>query len=286
MKDIRIEVLDDIEAVRKRPEMYVGSKALFGFINYLVCPVSLLLAYKARRINVIVSDVYQISADVPIKAEHSDLGVAPFQRIQPLGEGHGYEGTVLNALSQELYVAISASSSKKEWHFVRGKLISHKEAPVQAGDSETILQFTPDSSIFTVLQISPAIFASYFRRLSLLHKGVHFSITAGDAKQEYFAANGIVDMFQHIAAPYQLMLEPIQFVGKKDELILECVMAYHSWSEDHLCCFINNGRAVQGGTHERGIFNGIKRLKKKLDLPEQVDNGLILVASIHYPNVI
>jgi DNA gyrase/topoisomerase IV subunit B len=83
-----------------------------------------------------------------------------------------------------------------------------------------------------------------------------------------------------------VMHEPIQFTAKKDELILECVMAYHSWSENHLWCFINNGRAVDGGTHERGLIDGIKKLKKKLDLPEQVDNGLILVASIRYPNAV
>jgi DNA gyrase/topoisomerase IV subunit B len=275
-----------IEAVRKRPGMYVGSTALFGFINYLVCPISLLLAQGAKHIDVTATDAFEITADVHIKVEQTDEGIVPFQINHSTSEGHSFEGTVLNALSQELQVEVKTTSEKKEWHFIKGVLASHKEANVQRDSSGTILRFIPDSSIFTICQLSPAIFESYFRRLSFLHKGVHFSLTSGNSKQEFFAAEGIADLFKAISSPYQLMHEPIRFIGHKGKLTLECALAYQSWSENHLWCFINNGRAVEGGTHEEGFLLALKRLKKKLNLPEHCKNGVVLVASIRYPDVV
>ncbi len=60
-------------------------------------------------------------------------------------------------------------------------------------------------------------------------------------------------------------------------------MAYHSWKDSHLWSFVNHGRAVEGGTHEQGLLQGLKRVKKKLDLPEDFNNGVVAIASLRYP---
>jgi hypothetical protein len=102
------ELHEQLQAIRRRPAMYVGSTALFGFINYLVCPVALLLAHGAKRIDANVNDGLEISSDALIQVERTDGGlIAPFQEIRSAGAGHSFEATVLNALSQELHVSVN-----------------------------------------------------------------------------------------------------------------------------------------------------------------------------------
>src|SRR4051812_18499548 len=93
-----------IEAVRKRPGMYVGSTAFFGFINYLVCPIALLLGHRPTRIAVAADDGgFVVESDVAVPIEETTSGrLSPFEEITNLGRGHGFEGSVLNALSETL----------------------------------------------------------------------------------------------------------------------------------------------------------------------------------------
>lgn len=275
---------EPLDAIRRRPAMYVGSTAAFGFINYLVCPVALLLAHSAKRVDATVKNGFEIRSDALIPIERIEDGrIAPFQQIRQFGMGHSFEATVLTALSEELYVSVQTGSQLEEWQFVKGVLASHRSVETQQGIPGTTLRFKPDHTIFTVTEVPQAAFASYFRRLSFLHEGVRFTLCVGDDKQEYFAENGMAELFTAISAPYQLMHEPIHIVAHEDSLDLQVVMAYHSWKTNHLWCFINNGLAVEGGTHEQGFVKALKRLKRQLHLSEDFNNGVVAVASTRYP---
>ena len=117
-----IPELSTIEAVRKRPGMYVGSTAFFGFINYLVCPIALLLGQRPTRVAVSPADgKFLIDSDVALPIEETSGGrISPFEEISNLGQGHGYEGTVLNALSERLMVEVQNEHRTETLAYRRG----------------------------------------------------------------------------------------------------------------------------------------------------------------------
>src|SRR5262245_44305453 len=96
-----------VSSIRKRPAMYLGSTNLFGIIQYLVCPVALLLEQGAKQITATADDGYVISADVPLTLADVNDGLSPFEVARPVS-GFGYEGAILNALSEELHVSINS----------------------------------------------------------------------------------------------------------------------------------------------------------------------------------
>ena len=286
-----IEELSGIEAIRRRPAMYVGSTEFFGFINYLVCPIALLLGQRATRI-AIAADAggFVIEADVVVPIEETVRGrLSPFEEITSLGQGHGFEGAVLNALSERLTVEVRHKQQSETLAFRRGSRHSRHAAADRPSEPKTTLKFVPDASIFTVTSLSPAIFRSYLHRLSFLHEGVRFSLTLGSETQEFHAERGIVDLFTAVTAPYQILHEPIHLVADDGPLHLEAVLAYHSWNENGLWCFINNGRAVEGGTHEQGLADALNQLYREFKLPKakKADrNGVVGVMSLRYPDTV
>ncbi len=283
--------LATIESVRKRPGMYVGSTAFFGFINYLVCPIALLLGQRPTRIAVAADDGgFVVESDVAVPLEETSSGrLSPFEEIANLGQGHGFDGSVLNALSETLTVEVQQEHRTETMAFRRGIRESRHATTCRSGGPKTTLTFTPDASIFTVTTLSPEIFRSYLRRLSFLHQGVRFSIAFGEETQEFYAERGIVDLFAAVTAPYQLLHEPIHFVTEDGLLRLEAVFAYHSWKENGLWCFINNGRAVEGGTHEKGLDDALDQLYREFKLPKSPKadrNGVVGIMSIRYPDAV
>ncbi len=292
-----LEYPDIVTAVRANVPMYVGGTGLFGFVHYLVSPVALLLACGAKRLDVRVENGFEIRSDVVIPVERTLEGsIVPFQTIRSLPGGPGrnrVDATVLTALSQELSVTVDNGAQVQEWRFVQGVLDSHHTVgTTEATDSVpgTTLRFVPDQTLLTVTDLSPSAFESYLRRLSYLHEGVHFSFTMGGERREYHTQQGMLELFQGLAAPYQLMHEPIHLVAhvpaaapSRGDLDLEVVMAYHSWKENHIWSFINRGRSVEGGTHEQGFTQALKVLKRKLDLPDSFNNAVVAVLAIRYP---
>lgn len=286
-----IPELSTIEAVRKRPAMYVGSTAFFGFINYLVCPIALLLGQRPTRVSISPSEnQFTVESDVALPIEETSSGrISPFEEIPNLGQGHGFEGTVLNALSERLMVEVQNEHRTENLAYRRGFRESRHGTSREPSRPRTTLTFEPDASIFTVTDLSPAIFKSYLRRLSFLHRGVRFSISFGEETEEFYAERGVVDLFAAVSAPYQLLHEPIHIVAEDGPLQLEAVFAFHSWKERGLWCFINNGRAVEGGTHEKGLDDALDQIYREfklLKMPKAHRNGVVGIMSIRYPNAV
>ena len=201
------------------------------------------------------------------------------------GNGHGFEGMVVNALSQSLTVIVTTSKNKQQLQYREGERISNTTSKVAKKVQGTVLRFTPDSSILKVTKLSSAVFESYFRRLSFLHPTIRFSFTTDLGTNEYHAPGGIQEIFTAVTSPLQIMHDPIHIVTEGDGLKLEVVMAYHSWNDERLTCFINNGRAVSGGTHEIGLRSAIKRLRTVFELQKPFNNGMVAVASMYYADV-
>jgi DNA gyrase/topoisomerase IV subunit B len=281
-----------VSAVRSRPGMYVGDVSFFGFINYLVDAVSLLLSHRPTQLNVGLREgVFELRADSIISMEESPDGeLNPFERVGDNLPGFGVDGLVLNALSETLSVEVDNGNQLEIVKYRRGERIDRRMVTSEDGVTRTTLRFVPDSSIFSTTSISPAIFHSYLRRLSFLYQGVRFVLTAGDKSREYYAADGIIDLFNAASAPYQVLHEPIHIRGEEADLKLEAVLAFHSWTDDVIWCYINRGRAVEGGTHEKGLKKALDQLYKRFKQPppskgsKKSRMGVIAVVSMLYPH--
>ena len=285
------ENLTPIESIRKRPQMYVGNIDFFGIIHYMVCPVALLLSHRPSRISVTAENgEFAVESDFPLPIVETPNGeLLSFLTHDVKDEVTSYEGIVLNALSERLIVEIQHEKRRETLSFHRGVFESrHLDSKVD-GPVCTTLRFVPDSSILTLSNLSPAIFKSYLRRLSYLHGGVRFSLQLGDESHEYHAARGIVDLFDQVAAPYQILHEPIHFRAEDGTLKLEGILAFHSWKENRLLCFINHGRAAEGGTHEEGLADALVQLQETyLSARPQAHrrNGVLAILFMQYPKVI
>ena len=202
---------------------------------------------------------------------------APFEEIFKRGHGHSYEATVLNALSEKLTVEVKDGHKAQAFTYCRGVRQAHHEVTDVSCEPHTTLSFVPDASVFTVTDLSPTIFQSYLRRLSFLYQGVRFSLALGSETHEYYTERGVIDLFTSVSAPYQVLHEPIHIVGDEGFLHLEAAFAYHSWKERNVWCFINNGRAVEGGTHELGLQDAVDKLYRKFTLPmlQKADRKII-----------
>jgi DNA gyrase/topoisomerase IV subunit B len=281
-----------IEGIRKRPGMYVGSTDFFGFINYLVCPVALLLAHRPTRVAVAARDHgFVVESEVAVPIEKTSSGrITPFEEIANRGPGHSFEATVLNALSESLTVEVHHEYRVETLKFRCGTRELHHAERGPLNRPQTTLTFILDTSIFTVADLSPTMFSSYLRRLSYLYKGTRFSIVFGnDEPTLFYAERGIVELFDSVAAPYQLLHEPIHIVADDGSLQLEAIFAYHSWKENSLWCFINNGRAVEGGTHEYGLADALDQLYQRFKSPKVPigdRNGVVGIMSLHYPGAV
>lgn len=280
----RLEI-DYIEAIRKRPAMYLGSTNLFGLIAYLVQPVSILLNLGAKRLDVRVSDAYEVHADV--RLDIADTGAAA-RRFQRMGDGDWFEtpsGTLLNALSDSLSITVNGPDACREIRFAQGRFVDLVERPPNSTDAGTVMRLRPDPTILTITEAWPALFESYLRRLSYLHDGVRLSVSIGDEVKTYCAPNGIADLFTAFTSPLQIMHRPIDIIGERDSLRMRAVFAFQSWENNAIHYFVNGGRTVEKGTHETGFLRGLSRLKKTLGLGKDFRNGVAAVVSIHHPNI-
>ncbi|GAB4460109.1 MAG: hypothetical protein OHK0029_23590 [Armatimonadaceae bacterium] len=266
--------------------MYVGNGGFFGFIHYLVCAVSLLLSQRPNQLSVtVMEDGFRVEADTLLPMQSF-----PFEKISE-SFPRSFEATVLNALSETLSVEIQNAGIIETVRYKQG--LRHTQHSLPGGESvgeRTVLLFSPDRTIFSAVSLSPEILTSYLRRLSFLHSGVRFILTDHRGTQEFCAERGIIDLFTAVASPYQILHQPLHLIAHEGSVYLECVFAFHSWSDEVLWCFINNGRAVSGGSHQSGFQRALGLLRRRLypkqsSLPVR-DNGIIGVLSVHSPSAI
>ncbi len=264
--------------------MYVGGTDFFGYIHYLVGAFDLLLSNGATWIEINVDDRLTLKSDATfsVRVDKDEL-IVPFETFGPLEERHAPDATILNALSDHFHAIISDGKTETTFRAEAGE---RKEFPQSAATDParfTKLEFEPDIQIFSIVEVSPTVLQSYLRRTSCLYPGVMFRINGKDTVTEYQSQNGIADLFESISTPYQILHKPVQMCEVKDELIVEAVFAFHSWSENRIWSFVNRGRVPDGGTHETGMVNAIAAWHNNLQSPRPA--GILAVLTIQHPHV-
>ncbi|HEX6598443.1 MAG TPA: DNA topoisomerase (ATP-hydrolyzing) subunit B [Gemmatimonadaceae bacterium] len=286
----QITVLKGLEAVRKRPGMYIGSTSERG-LHHLVYEVvdnsiDEALAGFADKVTVI------IHADNSITVEDNGRGIPvdihPVEKMPGVelaltvlhaggkfdkdtykvsGGLHGVGVSVVNALSERLKVWIKRDGREHYMDFMRGetqqKLKVLGEVPKKQTGTRT--WFKPDHLIFTELVYNYATLASRLRELSFLNKGVTITLKderPGQEKEEVFhAKNGLREFVQHLNAGRKpLHNEVIYLDTAKDDVEIELALQYNDGYNDLVFSFVNNINTHEGGTHLTGFKSALTRV--------------------------
>ena len=286
----QITVLKGLEAVRKRPGMYIGSTSERG-LHHLVYEVvdnsidEALVGY-ADRVNVI------IHADNSITVEDNGRGIpvdlhplAPIPGVELAmtvlhaggkfdkatykvsGGLHGVGVSVVNALSELLKVWIKRDGKEYYMDFMRGDTQTKLKVigDVPKKPTGTKVWFRPDHMIFTELTYNYTTLASRLRELSFLNKGVTITLKderPGEEKDETFLAkNGLREFVQHLNANRKpLHQEIIYLETMKDDVGIELAMQYNDAYQDSVFSFVNNINTHEGGTHLTGFKSALTRV--------------------------
>ena len=285
----QIQVLKGLEAVRKRPGMYVGSTSSTG-LHHLVYEVvdnsiDEALAGHATMIEVtihadnsitVVDDGRGIPVDIHPTEKIPGVELAmtvlhaggKFDKSSYKVSGglHGVGVSVVNALSEQLKVWVQRDSQEYYMDFVRGGTVTKLKIIGKCGpkDRGTKVWFKPDPQIFTELRYDYATLANRLRELSYLNKGLKITITderEGEEKTETFVAEGgLREMVKYLNASKKPLHQEIVYIDtERDDVGIELAFQYNDGYNENVHTFVNNINTHGGGTHLTGLKSALTR---------------------------
>ncbi|CDW99892.1 DNA gyrase subunit B [Desulfitobacterium sp. LBE] len=284
----QIEVLEGLEAVRKRPGMYIGSTSLRG-LHHLVyeivdnsidealagyCDTIEVTIHKDNSISVVDNgrgipvDIHpklgKPAVEVALTVLHAG-GKFSGSAYKVSGGLHGVGMSVVNALSTWLHVEVRKDGNIYHQEFMRGKTKTELAVigQVDKNQTGTTITFSPDPEIFEDTVFLFDTLAHRLRELSFLNKKV--SITLIDAREDkkevYYHTGGIYDFVKYInRSKESLHPEPIYFEAEKDGVQVEVSMQYNDGYVENLFSYANNIHTHEGGTHESGFKAALTRV--------------------------
>ena len=291
-----IQVLKGLEAVRKRPGMYIGSTSSRGLhhLVYEVVDNSIDEALAGYCDSVRV----KIHADNSITVEDNGRGIPvdihPVERIPGVelamtvlhaggkfdkntykvsGGLHGVGVSVVNALSETLKVWIRRDGREHYMDFSRGDTTTKLKllGTVKPKDTGTTVWFKPDPEIFTELQYDFDTIQSRLRELSFLNKGVAISLRderpGVERDETYHAKGGLKEFVQFLnASKKPLHTEIVYLDADKDDIGIELALQYNDGYNENIFSFVNNINTHEGGTHLTGFKSALTSvINKHLD---------------------
>ncbi|HEV8234909.1 MAG TPA: ATP-binding protein, partial [Gemmatimonadaceae bacterium] len=279
----QIQVLKGLEAVRKRPGMYIGSTSERG-LHHLVYEVvdnsidEALVGY-ADNIRVAIHQDNSITVDdngrgIPVDIHPTEKipgvelamtvlhagGKFDKNTYKVSGGLHGVGVSVVNALSEKLKVWVKRDGKEYYMDFARGatttKLKTLREIPNK--EQGTKVWFKPDHTIFTELDYRYDTLAMRLRELSFLNKGVLITLTderAGQEKSDTFhAKGGLKEFVAHLNATRKNLHPEVLYVDTtRDDVGIELAMQYNDGYNENVFSFVNNINTHEGGTHLTGL---------------------------------
>src|SRR5437868_10225048 len=286
----QIQVLKGLEAVRKRPGMYIGSTSERG-LHHLVYEVvdnsidEALVGY-AERVAVTIHEDNSVTVEdngrgIPVDIHPTEKmpgvelamtvlhagGKFDKDTYKVSGGLHGVGVSVVNALSERLKVWIKRDGKEHYMDFVRGdtqtKLKVLSDVPKK--QTGTKVWFKPDHLIFTELVYNYGTLQSRLRELSFLNKGVTITLKDERPDQEkeevFLAKNGLREFVQHLNANRKpLHNEIIYLETTRDDVGIELALQYNDGYNDSVFSFVNNINTHEGGTHLTGFKSALTRV--------------------------
>jgi DNA gyrase subunit B len=281
-----IQVLKGLEAVRKRPGMYIGSTSENG-LHHLVYEVvdnsiDEALAGHCDTINVTIHADNSITVSdngrgIPVDTHPTEKMPAVEVALTMLHAGgkfdknsykvsgglHGVGVSVVNALSERLEVMVERDGSKHHMAFVRGKTTKKLSVLGKTKTTGTTVRFKPDPEIFTVLEFHYTTLADRLRQLSFLNRGV--TITLKDEREQpktetFYAKGGLIEFVGWLNRNKKaLHPKPIAFTATKDDVEVDIALQYEDGYNENTFTFVNNINTHEGGTHLTGFKSALTR---------------------------
>ena len=282
----QIQVLEGLEAVRKRPGMYIGSTSSRG-LHHLVYEIvdnsiDEALAGFCKNIEVAINEDNSITViddgrGMPVGI-HPKMGKSTVEVIMTVlhaggkfggggykvsGGLHGVGASVVNALSEYCEVTVTREGHVWQQKYSRGNILCDL---TKIGDSDghgTKVMFKPDPEIFEDTIFDFEVLASRLRELAFLNKGI--AITLIDKREEervekYHYEGGIKEFVSYLNRNKEVLHEsPIYVEGEKDGIIAEIALQYNDGYNESLYSFANNIDTIEGGTHLAGFKSALTR---------------------------
>jgi len=280
-----IKVLGDLEAVRKRPAMYIGSTGELG-LHHLVWEVvdnsvDEALAGYCDEINVIVHEDNSVTvidngrgipvdmhatekkpaAEVVMTVLHAG-GKFDSESYKVSGGLHGVGVSVVNALSDWLDLEIWRDGQVWEQSYERGDPKDRLKVTGKTKKTGTQVTFHPDPKIFDKINFSYDLLAQRLRELAFLNKGLKITLTdeRSDKTAEFRFTGGIAEFVKHLSRGKQTLHDsPIYMEGKRDQVEIEIALQYNDGYAENVFSFANTINTVDGGTHLSGFRSALTR---------------------------
>ena len=285
----QIQVLEGLEAVRKRPGMYIGSVSIRG-LHHLVyeivdnCVDEALAGY-CTHIHIIIEKGNIISVEddgrgIPVDI-HPKTHISAAETVYTVlhaggkfggdsgykvsGGLHGVGASVVNALSEWVEVTIQRDGGLYQMKFQRGKTV---EKLTSLGDSKktgTKVRFLADDTIFETLEYDFGTLEERFREIAFLNKGLHITIEDQrddeNLKKSEFCFEGGLNSFVEYLNKNKEKIHPLPIYIEKDgEVPVEIALQYTTAYSENIYTFVNNINTIEGGTHLEGFKRGITKV--------------------------
>ncbi|MFT4312624.1 MAG: DNA topoisomerase (ATP-hydrolyzing) subunit B [Candidatus Woesearchaeota archaeon] len=316
-----ITVLEGLEAVRKRPGMYIGSTDVRG-LHHLVYEVmdnsvdeALAGFCTTITVSILQNGTIRIEDDgrgIPVE-HHTKYNMSTLQVVltklhaggkfdkntyKVSGGLHGVGISVVNALTDQFSAEIHRDGKKYMQSYSRG----HPQGDIQiVGDSSktgTIITFRPDNEIFETVDFHFETLSSRFREYAFLNKGLRiiFSDARTQKHMEFYYEGGIKEFVTYLNDSKSSLHDPIYLEKEQDSIIVEAAFQYNDGYSETLFSFVNNINTIEGGTHVVGFRTALTRVMNKYakdqkafkdDVTrlsnEDVREGLTAVISVKIP---
>jgi DNA gyrase subunit B len=295
-----IQVLEGLEAVRKRPAMYIGDVGTRG-LHHLVYEVvdnsiDEALAGYCTRIDVtinadnsitVVDNGRGIPVEIHEKEKRSALEVVmtvlhaggKFDKdsYKVSGGLHGVGVSCVNALSSRMTVEVMRQGKRWSQTYERGKPLAPVAAIGESEESGTITTFMPDNTIFQTIDFNFDVLAARLRELAFLNKKILLTLTdkrentenGGSGEQHsdtenFYSERGLIEFVEYLDVNRERLTEKVIFINyDKGEVPVELALQYNTSFSENVHSYVNNINTIEGGTHLAGFRRGLTRTLKK-----------------------
>jgi len=282
----QIQVLEGLEAVRKRPGMYIGSTSSRGLhhLVYEIVDNSIDEALAGYCKNIVVYINEDNSIEVEDDGRGMPVGLHPKMKKSTVevimtilhaggkfggggykvsGGLHGVGASVVNALSEKCIVTVKREGHLWQQEYERGKVMSELRIIGDSEETGTKTYFKPDAEIFDDVVYDFNVLAQRLRELAFLNKGINITLVdrRDDKKEVYHYEGGIKSFVSYLNRNKEVLHpEPIYVEGNKDGILVEVALQYNDGYNENIFSFANNIDTIEGGTHLVGFKTALTRV--------------------------
>jgi len=284
----QIQVLEGLEAVRKRPGMYIGSVSIRG-LHHLVYEivdngVDEALAGYCNQINITIEPGNIICIEdngrgIPVEI-HPKTKISTAETVYTVlhaggkfggdsgykvsGGLHGVGASVVNALSQWVELTIQRDGGIYTLRFERGKTVQKLERIGDSKSTGTKVRFLADDTIFETLEYDYSVLENRFREMAFLNKGLKINVEdqRGETpiKAEFHYEGGLQSFVEFLNKNKEKLHERPIYIEKDGEVPVEIALQYTSSYSENIYSFVNNINTMEGGTHLEGFKRGLTKV--------------------------